>query len=72
MRARRDANFFECFDCETATVLRDAAAGSGCPECGSANGHVVSCAELGRRIEMAGGTVHIDLSPSSRAKSQTH
>lgn len=71
MRARRDVNFYECFDCQTATVLRHAA-GSGCPGCGSANGHVVSSADLARRIEAAGGIVHIDLSPSIPVEPKPH
>jgi hypothetical protein len=70
MRARRDVKFYECFDCQTATVLSEIATASGCPGCGSANGHMVSNADLGRRIE-AGGIVHIDLSPSIPAKSQS-
>ena len=72
MRARRDVKFYECFDCQTATVLRDLAGRSGCPECGSENGHVVSCAELGRRIEAAGGIVYIDLSPSGPVEPKAH
>ena len=72
MRARRDVKFYECFDCHTATVLRGPADGSGCPECGSENGHVVSCADLGRRIEAAGGMVHIDLSPSVPREPKPH
>jgi hypothetical protein len=72
MRARRDVNFYECFDCKTATVLRDAAAPSGCSECGSANGHVVSSADLGRRIETAGLIVRIDLSPSVPVEPKPH
>jgi hypothetical protein len=72
MRARRDVSFYECFDCKTATVLRGAAAGSGCPECGSANGHVVSSADLGRRIEAAGGIVRIDLSPTVLVDPKRH
>jgi hypothetical protein len=70
MRARRDVNFYECLDCKIATALHESAAGGGCPECGSSNGRVVSCADLARRIEAAGGIAHIDLSPTILGQSK--
>ena len=50
MGRKLDPKFFECFDCENATLLDNTASESTCPGCGSANGQVISSSELETRI----------------------
>ena len=59
--------FFECRDCDNVTLLVTTTSESTCPGCGSANGQVISAAELERRIE-EGAAYNIDLSPGARNK----
>jgi len=55
-----EPKFYECPDCNKFTLLSDTTAESTCPGCGSANGQVISSAELERRIE-EGTVFNIDL-----------
>ena len=60
MARKRDLKFFDCPDCKKVILLTNTAAESTCPGCGSANGQVISSAELERRIE-EGAVFNIDL-----------
>ena len=51
MARKPDTKFFECPDCQKATLLSDAPFEDICPECGSPSGRVISSAELERRIK---------------------
>jgi len=51
MARKRDTTFFECPDCQKATLLSDTPSENICPRCGSPSGRVISSAELERRIE---------------------
>src|SRR5689334_12202957 len=62
MGRKIEPKFFECIDCENATLLGSTTSESTCPGCGSANGRVISISELERRIE-EGVVLSIDLSP---------
>jgi Zn finger protein HypA/HybF involved in hydrogenase expression len=62
MGRKLDPKFFECLQCENATLLSTTASESTCPGCGSANGRVISISELERRID-EGAVFAIDLSP---------
>ena len=64
MARKRDLKFFECPDCKKVILLSNTTAESTCPGCGSADGQVISSAELERRIE-EGAVFNIDLSPGS-------
>ena len=50
MARKRETKFFECPDCQKATILSDAPSEI-CPKCGSPSGRVISSAELERRIK---------------------
>jgi len=60
MARKRDLKFFDCPGCKKVILLTTTAAESTCPGCGSANGQVISSAELERRIE-EGAVFNIDL-----------
>lgn len=64
---QRAATFYECPDCNKVILLSNAPTEHNCPGCGSANGKVISSAELERRIE-GGAAFSIDLSPSGLDK----
>ena len=51
MARKPETKFFECPDCQKATLLSDAPFEDVCPECGSPSGRVISSAELERRIK---------------------
>jgi hypothetical protein len=51
MARKPERKFFECPDCQKATLLSDTPFEDICPECGSPSGRVISSAELERRIK---------------------
>ena len=53
MAHKRETKFFECPDCQKATLLSATPSEDiyRCPRCGSPNGRVISSAELERRIK---------------------
>ena len=71
MGRKKTPRFFECLECENATLLSNATSNRACPGCGSANGRVVSAPELERRIEQ-GALFSIDLTPSRRHEPNRH
>jgi len=64
MARKRETRFFECPDCQKATLLSDTTSEDICPGCGSPSGRVISSAELERRMK---DLVSI-LSPNGRDK----
>ena len=51
MARKRETRFFECPDCQKATLLSDTTSEDICPGCGSPSGRVFSSAELERRMK---------------------
>jgi hypothetical protein len=60
MARNREARFFECFDCKTGTLLPGDGSEMSCPGCESANGRVISGADLERDLD-TGAVFNIDL-----------
>ena len=64
MARKPDTKFFECPDCQKATLLSDTSSENICPECGSPSGRVISSAELETRMKDLASI----LRPSGRVK----
>jgi Zn finger protein HypA/HybF involved in hydrogenase expression len=64
MARKRGTRFFECPDCQKATLLSDTTSEDICPGCGSPSGRVISSAELERRMKDLASI----LSPNGRDK----
>jgi Zn finger protein HypA/HybF involved in hydrogenase expression len=62
MARKRELRFFECAECKRVILLSNTTTAGTCPGCGSANGQVISSADLEKRIE-EGAVFNIDLSP---------
>ena len=64
MARKPDTKFFECPDCQKATLLSNTSSEDICPRCGSPSGRVISSAELERRMKDLASI----LGPSGRDK----